>query len=192
MKCLALAALLATSTAAFAVGEAPWYPEKFYAGGAIGTSHLNVSGTDITGLANAQIDSSSTTYSMHAGWRFHPNASVEIGYYDLGKYPFHGSGAVAVDGTARAKSAGVSLVGYIPWQPFDFYGRVGYARSELKVNASGNLTNTPVNAKDNQNEATYGVGVRWNTDRYFGVFAEWMKNDRIKVDGYFLGGDFRF
>ena len=45
---------------------------------------------------------------------------------------------------------------------------------------------------DRQDEATYGVGARWNFSRNWGLFAEWMKNDRIRVDSYLAGIDFRF
>jgi hypothetical protein len=60
------------------------------------------------------------------------------------------------------------------------------------VNASTNLIATPFNSKDKENEATYGVGARWNVNRNLGVFAEWMKNDKIEVDGYVIGVDFKF
>lgn len=43
-----------------------------------------------------------------------------------------------------------------------------------------------------QDEATYGVGARWNFARNGGPFAEWMKNDRIRVDSYLGGIDYRF
>ena len=190
MRILALAAIVAAGMAA-ATAQAE-YPERWYAGVGVGAGNLNASGSDITGLADAQLDTSNTIYTVRAGYRFNNNLAVELGYYDLGNYAFHGSGVGAVDGTARAKSVGLSLVGIIPIDQFDFYGRIGYARSELKVNASTNLIATPFNSKEKQNEATYGVGAHWNIDRYVGLYIEWMKNDKIKVDGYYFGVDFRF
>jgi hypothetical protein len=71
----------------------------------------------------------------------------------------------------------------------DLYGRIGYAHSELKFNANG-----PINTGNRNDSGTKrpwrGGGV--NFSRNWGVFAEWMKNDRIRVDSYLAGVDFRF
>jgi hypothetical protein len=73
---------------------------------------------------------------------------------------------------------------------FEAYGRVGYARSEIKPNA--NTSNITYSREDKQNELTYGLGARWMFAKSFGVFGEWMKNDKIEVDSYMVGVDFRF
>ena len=177
--------------AAPAMAQAQPYPQ-WYLGGGVGQGHLGVSGTDLTGLNNAQVDDKNTTYTVRTGWRFNPYGAIELGYYDLGKYKFHGSGVFEVDGEARAKSVGISYVGILPLQAWELYGRIGYARSELKANASAPLAPTPVNEKTKQNEATYGVGGRWNAGHNWAVFAEWMKNDKIEVDSYLIGVDFKF
>jgi len=180
---------------AFAQMPMPAYSSPWYFGVGVGQGHFNKSGTDITGFQNAQVDTNETTYTIRAGWRFHPYMALELGYYDLGKYNFHGSpfsSSNTVDGQAKAKSVGLSFVGILPIDQFDLYGRIGWARSEIKVNASAPLISTNFNSKDKQNEATYGVGARWNFMRQWGVFAEWMKNDRIDVDSYLIGVDFRF
>jgi len=166
------------------------FNQGWYFGAGIGQGHLNVSGQDLVGQ-DASVSNKETTYTIRTGWRFHQFLALEIGYYDLGKYSFH-SAVGNIDGQAKAKSVGGSLVGIIPISNFDLYGRIGYARSELKVNASATLHPTPLNEKDHQNEAIYGVGGRWNFGRNWGVFAEWFKNDKIKVDSYVGGVDFRF
>ncbi|HZZ94628.1 MAG TPA: porin family protein [Usitatibacter sp.] len=191
---------IAILAAAFAAVPAlaqpvPMYASPWYFGVGVGQGHFNKSGTDLTGFDNAQVSNSETTYTIRAGWRFHPYMALELGYYDLGKYSFHGrpfGTTLDIDGQAKAKSVGLSLVGIVPIRQFDLYGRIGYARSELKINASAPLAPTPVNGKDKQNEATYGVGGRWNFTPQWGLFAEWMKNDKIDVDSYLIGVDFRF
>ena len=45
---------------------------------------------------------------------------------------------------------------------------------------------------DKQDEATYGIGGRWHVARNWAIFAEWMKNDKIEVDSYVVGVDFKF
>jgi OOP family OmpA-OmpF porin len=184
------AAALATALPALAQGtpQSPWY-----LGFGAGQGHLNVSGSDLTGTGNASIGNTASTYTVRGGVRFNPYMAVELGYYDLGKYDFHsGSGVANVDGEAKAKSFGVSLVGIVPLQMFDLYGRIGFARSELKINASAPLSATGYNNKDKQNEATYGVGGRWMFMPNLGVFVEWMKNDKIRVDSYLVGLDWKF
>jgi hypothetical protein len=95
-----------------------------------------------------------------------------------------------VDGSGKAHSVGVSFVGIIPINTVDIYGRIGWAHSELKLNANAPLPT--VNQNQRQNEATYGAGVRWTFAPHWAVFAEWIKNDRISVDSYVGGVDFRF
>jgi OmpA-OmpF porin, OOP family len=193
MKCLRTALVAALAAATFPVmAQQPAYASPWYLGAGFGTGHLGVSGTDLTGLNNGQVDDKDTTYSVRWGWRFSPYGALELGYYDLGSYKFHGSGALAVDGEAKAKSFGISFVGILPMDAFDLYGRIGWARSELKINASAPLAPTPLNVKDKQDEATYGVGGRWHMSRNWAIFAEWMKNDKIEVDSYLLGVDFKF
>ena len=185
-----LATVLLAALPAFAQQASP-----FYVGAGIGRGNLNLSGTDLTGLNNASVDDNDTTYTLRGGYRFAPWGAIELGYYDLGHYNFSGratGSTLDVTGSAKAKSVGLSFVGILPIDRFDLYGRIGYARSELKVNASATLVTTPVNSKDKQNEATYGVGARWNAAPQWGVFAEWMKNDKIEVDSYLVGVDFRF
>lgn len=184
-------AAFAALPAAAQYGQMPATP--WYIGAGFGQGHFGTNGTDLTGLDNASVDKTDNTYTVRAGYRPSPYWAVELGYYDLGRYEFHGnlSGTgIAVNGRAEAKSTGVSLVGILPVDQFDLYGRIGYARSELKANASTTLVNA--NAKDHQNEATYGVGGRWNVQPNWGVFVEWMKNDKIEVDSYMIGVDFRF
>ena len=191
---LVTTALLGASTIAFAqVPVVTTAPPPFYIGVGAGMGHLNRSASDLTGLNDATLDDNDTTYTVRAGWRFSPFAAIELGYYDLGRYDFHGNrfgSVVPVDGSARAQSVGLSLVGIWPINNFDLYGRIGYAHSELKFNANGPINTS--NQNDRQDEATYGVGARWNFSRNWGLFAEWMKNDRIRVDNYLAGVDFRF
>jgi OOP family OmpA-OmpF porin len=187
------AALAAVALPAMAQSHGPM--SQWYVGVGVGGGNLNQSGTDLTGLTNATLDDTATTYTIRTGWRFNPYMALELGYYDLGKYSFHGpitGTGLNVDGEVRAKSVGLSFVGIMPIQYLDLYGRIGYARSELKANGNTQLSVQSSNIKDHQNEFTYGVGGRWNFGPQWGLFAEWMKNDKISVDSYLVGIDFRF
>jgi OOP family OmpA-OmpF porin len=198
MKAAALAVCgvaLATASVASAQTTLPadaWTPpsQQWYLGAGVGQGVLHKSGSDLTGLDNAQLDDTDTSYTLRGGWRFSPYGAVELGYYDFGRYRF--SSDQGVDGSGRANSVGVSLVGIIPLQQFDLYGRLGVAHSKLTVNANGPLDLTSNNQNERQTEAIYGLGARWWFAPQWGVFAEWEKNDRIRIDSYVAGVDFRF
>jgi hypothetical protein len=125
------------------------------------------------------------------GYRFHPTFGVEIGYYLLGDYGL----AARIEGVdltvgAQARSAGLALVGTLPLERFDLYGRVGYARSEIEVNAAAlGLT---AGQRGRENEWFAGLGARFNVTRETGVFAEWQRHDKLEVDAFFVGVDQRF
>ncbi len=187
-----LAAALAASGSALAQ-QPPFSP--FYFGVGAGWANLSRSGQDLTGLNNASLDTNETAYTIRAGWRFNPYMALEANYYDLGKYKFHGrpfGTTLDIDGEAKAKTAGVSFVGILPMNQFDLYGKIGWTRSELKLNASAPLAPTPVNVKDKENGAMYGVGGRWTFLPNWALFAEWAKADKIRVDSYLIGVDWKF
>ena len=99
--------LLAAALAAAIPATAQTPPPLWYIGGGVGRGNLNVSGTELTGLSNAQVDDSATSYTLRAGFRFNPYMAIEGGYYDLGKYSFEGTSAVGnvpVSGTAKARA----------------------------------------------------------------------------------------
>jgi len=192
MKKTAMAiALLAGLAAAPAFAQSPVAP-SWYAGFGLGVGNLGKSGQDLTGLSNVTLDDSDTTYTLRLGYRFNPFFAVEGGYYDLGQYSFSGkSGATTVTGSGKAKSFGLSAVAIAPLSDvFELYGRVGIEQSEIKLNA--NTTLATANASDKQTGATYGVGGRYAINKNVGAFLEWMKNDKIQVDSYLVGVDFRF
>jgi len=188
---LAAAVMAALPAAAQRPGPMP----AWYVGGGFGVGNLGISGPDLTGIPNAIVDDRDNTYTVRLGWRPSPYWALELGYYDFGEYKFSGSllgGTTIISGDARAKSYGLSFVGILPLDHFDFYGRIGYAHSKLEATAGSNFVPTPANAKESQDEFTYGIGGRWNFQPHWGVFAEWFKNDKIKIDGYVVGVDFRF
>jgi hypothetical protein len=188
---IALFAALAASTLPvmaqwMAPPRTPWY-----IGAGVGGGHLNRSASDLGLGSSASLDTNETSYNVRLGYMFSPYWGVEAAYYDFGKYAFHSNSVVgALDGEFKAKSAGVNLVGVLPIDRFDLYGRIGWSRSELKANVSNDAF--VLNAKDKENGALYGVGGRWNFMPNIGLFVEWDKADKIRVDSYLIGIDFKF
>ena len=188
MKRLATVALIAAGLAA-----APALAQNWYIGAGAGSGNLDATGQDLTSIPNAQLKDNATTFTGRLGYRFSPYGAFELGYYDLGKYEFSGgSGAELLTGSAKAKSYGISIVGIAPiGRQLEIYSRLGYEESEIKVNANLGSIAT-VNASTKDSGATYGVGGRWMMTPNFGLFVEWMRNDKIEVDSYLGGIDFRF
>jgi OOP family OmpA-OmpF porin len=183
---------LSAAIAAAALSVVPVQAQSWYFGFGVGSGNLNKSGQDLTGLPNASVEDNDTTYTARLGYRFNPFLAIEGGYYDLGHYNFSSTvGSTVISGSAKAKSFGLSAVGIVPLgRQFEAYGRLGIESSELKANA--NTTLLTASDSDRQTGATYGVGARWKFTPTVGLFAEWMKNDKIEVDSYFAGIDFRF
>jgi hypothetical protein len=131
-----------------------------------------------------------STWAARVGYRLTPNFALDAGYYDLGKYDLRPSDLGDDRSTAKATAWGVSLVGSASIQAFDVYARIGYARSEskLEVHIPGEGT---FSDKTHDNEAFYGVGGRYNFGNV-GVFVEWNKHDKIDVDYYMAGVQLRF
>jgi OmpA-OmpF porin, OOP family len=180
-------------TIAAGLAAAPAFAQNWYFGAGAGTGNLDATGQDLTNLPNAQLKDNATTFTGRLGYRFSPYGAFELGYYDLGKYEFSGgSGAEVVTGSAKAKSYGISIVGIAPiGRNLEIYSRLGYEESEIKVNANlGSVATANASSKDSG--ATYALGSRWMFTPNFGVFVEWMRNDKIEVDSYLGGVDFRF
>jgi len=185
-------AILAAVAATTAVPAFAQFAPSAYIGAGIGRGNLNINATEFTGLSNATVGDTDTSWTVRAGWRFHPYMALEAGYYEFGTYDFRGNaGAVTVTGDAKVESYSLSLVGILPMgEHFEGYGRIGYAHTKAKFSA--NTAISSAFAADTQNEATYGIGARWHFARNWSLFAEWMKNDKIKIDNYMGGIDFRF
>jgi len=197
-KTMRSALIMAACAAAPAFAQPfPAYAPAWYVGVGAGQGTLNTDSNAFNNVNNISVGSKESTYTVRGGWRFTPFTAIELDYFDLGKYDFHARpvGTTAnIDGEAKAKSYGASFVGIIPLNQFDLYGRIGWVRTKTEVNASnsGGLSTSPFNTSDTRSEATYGVGGRWNFVPQWGVFAEWMKNDNVKVDSWLIGVDFRF
>ena len=176
--CAALAAAFAT---------APAFGQGWYVGAGVGQGTADFGGVP----AGVVIDDKDTTFTVRLGFQFHRNLGVELGYYHLGDYGASATAnGVTVSAGAEARSVGVALVGTLPLERFDLYGRVGYARSELKAGASA--LGFSATERGRENEWFAGLGGRFNLSRELGVFAEYQRHDKLEIDTYFIGVDLRF
>ena len=170
-----------------ALGCAPAFAQGWYVGAGIGQGTVDFGGVP----AGVTVDDKDTTYTVRVGYQFHRSLGVELGYYHLGDYGVSATGGgVTINAGAEARSVGIALVGTLPLNRFDLYGRVGYARSEFKATASA--LGFSATDRGRENEWFAGLGGRFHVSREVGVFAEWQRHDKLEVDTFFVGVDLRF
>jgi len=132
-----------------------------------------------------------TTWAARIGARLTPSFGIDVGYYDLGKFDLSDASGGSSGSTVKATSWGASLVAIAPIDAFDVYGRLGYARTETKVDILLQNTGRVLSGKTSDNEAFYGVGGRYNLGNW-NLFVEWNRWDKTKWDSYMLGAGLRF
>ena len=193
-------ALALVATAAQAQVQTPGWYADFGAGhatahgGPVAVEAVTPDGT-LTSFSYSPLSSSDTMYSARGGLRLAPWLAVEAAYMHLGNYSLQ---TLTLDnpGTmmafdARARSGGAAVVGILPLEPVDVYARIGFARTQVKGDAAS-AGGTTIHVDERFNEAYYGAGVRWNVTRELGVFAEYEKHDKLDLDGYVVGMQWRF
>jgi hypothetical protein len=194
MRNSALAIFAATTLAAGLVHAQEWYAGFGAGQGTIDGYRLPVqssaeqNGGVLTSFSFSPLVGHDTMLTARLGARLHRNLAIEAGYFRFGDYTFD---SAPINGgvqpfTASARSGGVALVGLVPVGQLDLYARGGYARTEIKSEAG------LVTARERFNEAYYGGGARWNITREAGLFVEYQRHQKLELDGFFAGFDWRF
>ena len=146
----------------------------FYGGLGLGQSKTDVNAGAVSG------DDNTNAWKGFAGYQFNRYFAVEGGYLDLGRASVAGpGGSVSTDSTALQ----ASLVGSLPMtQQFAFIGKLGVARTD--TDTSGIVGGVPTAFSDNNTEPTYGLGLRYDFNKKFGVRGEW---DRLRTSSGAFG-----
>lgn len=111
-------------------------------------------------------------FKFKLGYKYSPYFAIESEYVDYGRNgqsPFTGPGNLA--SAFRTKGFGVDTIGSIPfWTKFSLYGRLG------AFHADNRPTLAPLGGFDRPGvsgtKMRYGLGVRYDFNRSFGVRAE--------------------
>jgi hypothetical protein len=191
-----IAAIAFATTAAHAQ---QWYMD-FGAGRATANGHpVPVTGTipsnegTLTSFSYSPMTGSDTAFTVRGGARFGPYLAIEASYFRLGDYELAtvaGNPGVVSSFDASARSAGAAVVGILPLAPVDLYARAGYARTQIKADES--INGSAINVDERFNEAYYGAGARWNVTQQLGVFAEYQRHEKLDLDAWFVGMQWRF
>lgn len=145
MKKLIVAAVMSCATMSAMASD-------FYVSGSVGQS-------DIKGVEAELADHKDTAVSLAAGWQFHENVAVEVGYANTGKF----------DG-AKTQALQTSLVGSYQVMPkVELFGKVGVARTQMKVDGE----------KYNKTSAVYGVGVGYEVAKNIKATTEFTQYSKF-------------
>lgn len=146
----------------------------FYAGASVATAKAKNFCSDAVGtfaMAVTNCDEKDSSWKVSAGYQFHRNLAVEVGYVDLGKYSVGGTLAgIPTSAGVKPKAFEFLAVGILPLtSQLSAYVKLGGYRWDADASASGALVTT---GKDKGTDFTYGVGVMYDFTRNLGVRAE--------------------
>lgn len=176
---------------------APVFVPSWYAG--IGVGQSKIKDLHASSFSNANgsfsIDDKDTSWKIFAGYRFHPNFAVELGYVDLGKGTADGNVAVGADGatpgsahaSVKAQAVTLDAVGILPFaNNFEVFGKVGgyYAHTTADVSAVNFpfLGTGSASTSDNNGGFHYGVGLGYNFSHNWAARVEWERFNRVGGD----------
>ena len=147
----------------------------FYVGGGVAGAKVDKLCSDIGLTTVTGCDDKDNSWKVSAGYQFHPNFAVEVGYVDLGKYSVTGTvGAVPVVASAKIKAFEFLALGIFPFtSQLSGYVKAGGYRWDSDV---GGLTGiNPVGGTSNGTDLTAGVGVKYDLNRNVALRLEYQR-----------------
>jgi OmpA-OmpF porin, OOP family len=128
---------------------------------------------------SGRTDDNKLSWSLNAGYRFGPQLAIELGYVDLGQLEADvgdltgGTDARAGFGFS-ADGVTLALIGSYPigkWEPYLKAG-VFFSRTELEYSGSVLGNGFAAQFKDDDEDALYGVGVRYAVNERLRIFLD--------------------
>jgi len=150
--------------------------ENWYAGASVGQSKADIDLTcDLDISCNK--DEDDTGFKIFGGYQFNPNGAIEFGYVDLGKFKASGKdsslGNVSLDWEPSGFT--FAVVGTLPiGQNFGLMGKVGIFFWDMDLHARASSLGSGSDS-DSGTDLTYGLGVKYDISKTFGVRAEWER-----------------
>lgn len=178
------------------------FKTKYYVGGGVGVSMLDLSASDIrSDITNARlreskiaIDDEEYSFKVFAGIRPSKYWGAEVGYAQLGTFEISserlgvaGGGGVTdrltYNLTARPKAYYLDALGYLPLkQNLSLVGRLGAyywqntvtAKEDFEVFGVGTFTRKG-REKDQGYSVKYGLGLQYDLDSDFSIRGDWER-----------------
>jgi OmpA-OmpF porin, OOP family len=163
-----------------------------YAGGSVGQSRYN----DECG---SSCDKTDIGFKLFGGYMFTPNVGIEAHYVNLGKLTFSENVPPfgTVNGEVKASGFGASVVGLLPIDRFELFGKLGFTYMDTKI--SGSIANLGA-ASDDDKAAnfSFGLGAAYNINKQLSARLEWERfraeyqDEKEDVDLISIGVSYRF
>ena len=164
------AALAALAAACFALPAAAQVLPGWYAGGGAGLSKANFSCASL--VAGAACDNTDRNWKIFGGYGLNANASIELGYADLGKTT---ANAPAGSAQIRTRAFELSALVALPLRrDFAVLGRLGAFNGDNRMTgvATGSRTTT---------DLTFGVGLQYDLTDKLQLRGEWQRYKDVKA-----------
>lgn len=159
---------------------------RFYVGASMGTTQAKDGACNTLDQTVFACDRSDTNRGGEVGLMFNPNWGVEVGYRDL-RTVLEMSNAAGDRATWKTKAGDAVVVAALPFSQIGLgdsltaYAKAGGYYAKTQLASTGFLAD----AEQKNKGWTWGVGLRYNISRFFGVRAEWQRY--INVGGGQVG-----
>lgn len=160
-----------------------------YLGGALGQSKFKEWCTGETATIRfTGCEDSDTSWKLLGGYRFNRYVGVEATYVDWGEVTASVNTGARV--AAEQQSYGLAAVGTIPLgERFELFGKAGFLQTEQQTRR---ITPSPSTVDRDETELHYGLGVKYAFTRNWVVRGEWENTDKLKVEMFSIGVEYRF
>ena len=157
-----------------------------YAGANVGGSYGRNACDDPASVSFVgDCDDKGLAWKVFAGYQFHPNFAVELGYVRLGKLEANGT-IMGVPVTASGRAQGVELVGvgiYPVTREASIYAKLGLFHWREKVDGIvGGFF--PVSGKEDGTDFTLGLGASYRFARNLAGRVEWQRYNDVNETRY--------
>lgn len=152
----------------------------FYGGIGAGRTDTDIGTAGIAGST----DKNDNAWKAFGGYQFNQNFAIEAGYADLGRASVVGAlGGVPASAALDSKVWQAAAVGSLPLsQQLALTGKLGLAYAD--TDTTGNIGGAAFGGSDTKTAPTYGLGLRYDINRSFGVRGEW---ERFRLGSAGLG-----
>lgn len=148
---------------------------NFYVGGSLGQMEAKEACDGVI----ISCDDKDTAWRIFAGYRFHPNFAVELGYADLGEVS---ASAPGINASVEATALDLAAVGIVPLgDRFSLFGKIGVYRGESDGTANVAVPGfvASASASETNSDFTYGLGAGFEVNRSLGLRAEWQRYEDV-------------
>lgn len=126
--------------------------------------YIGISGgqhsTDIPNLSATSTNTTSTAYSVFAGYSFNDYIATELAYTNMGSLDL-----ITATDTMKSTAGSLSVVASLPLgKAASLFVKGGYASTTTEVTSSGVVLPT-----DSTSGGTYGAGIQFNPGRSVGI-----------------------